>query len=102
MLLVIGYWLLGKRLRLEVGFFPAQAFGSGWVGEHDGAVVGVVDVPLLFGITETDVRGSDDLESPERTEINRFGVEAVDVTTGGEAKGLAHGYESPPPICCWF
>ena len=72
------------------------------MGKEQLAVGGVVHVPLLFGIVEADVGGSDYLEPSERMEINRFGVEAVDVTAGAEAEGLAHDYESLPPICCWF
>ena len=70
---------------------PAQALGAGWMREEHLAGVGGVHVPVLGGGVEADVRGPDDVESPERTEINRFGVEAVDLTTWIEAEGLAHG-----------
>jgi hypothetical protein len=55
------------------------------------AGVGGVHVPVLGGGVEADVRGPDDLESPERAEINRFGVEAADVAAGIEAEGGVHG-----------
>jgi hypothetical protein len=52
---------------------------------------GAADLPELGAFTEADVRGPEDGQSPERTKIDRFGVKAVDVTAGVEAKGLAHG-----------
>ena len=74
--------------------FPAQAFGSGWMGEEHLAGVGGVHVPQLGRGIEADVRGPDDLESPERTEINRFGVEAADGTARVEAERI-----HPSPSC---
>jgi hypothetical protein len=61
------------------------------MGEEHLAGSGIMHVPLLGGGVEADVRGPDDVESSKRTEINRFGVEAADVTAGVEAEGLAHG-----------
>jgi hypothetical protein len=55
------------------------------------AGVGVVDVPLLGGGVEADVRRPDDVEPSERTEINRLGIEAADVAAGIEAEdGWSH------------
>jgi hypothetical protein len=92
-LLVVGGWGW-----LEVGLFPAQAFVSGSMGEERRAGAGFAHVPLLGGFVEADVRGPDDLESSERTKIDRFGVEAVDAAAGVEAKGAFH----PSPSCWWF
>ena len=64
---------------------PAQALGAGAMGEEHLAGVGIVDVPVLIRVVEADVRGPDDVESPERTEIDRFGIEAVDGTARVEA-----------------
>jgi hypothetical protein len=55
------------------------------MGEEHLAGVGIVDVPVLIRVVEADVRGPDDVESPERTEIDRFGIEAVDGTARVEA-----------------
>jgi hypothetical protein len=49
------------------------------------AGVGAADVPLLGFLKEADVRGPEDLEPSERTEIDRFGVKAVDLTARFEA-----------------
>lgn len=65
---------------LEVDLFPIQAFGAEGVGEEDDAGVGIMDVPLLSQVVEADVRGPDDVESPERAEVDRFGIKAVDLT----------------------
>jgi hypothetical protein len=46
---------------------------------------GAADFPQLGSFAEADVRGPEDLQSPEHTEVNRFGVEAVDSTTLMEA-----------------
>jgi hypothetical protein len=70
---------------LEVLVLPAQALAAGAVGEEHLAGVGVVDVPVLVGVVEADVRGPDDVESSERTEVDRFGVEAVDGSARVEA-----------------
>lgn len=64
--------------------------------EQDVAMICIVHVPLLSGFIEANIRGPDDVESSERAEINRFSVEAVDVTAGVEAKGTFH----PSPSCC--
>jgi len=48
------------------------------------AGVGGVHVPLLVVGVEADVRGPDDVESSERTEINRLGV-------SGEGNGVVGG-----------
>ncbi len=71
--------------------FPAQAFGAGWMREEHLAGVGGVHVPLLGGGVEADVCGPDDLESSERTEINRLGVETADEAAGIEAEDGGHG-----------
>ncbi len=59
---------------------------------------GVVHVPLLCVRVEANVRGPDDLESPEHTEINHFCEEAVDETARIEAKDGVH----PSPPSCWW
>ena len=83
---------LGVRVgRAEVGAFPGEAGLAGGIAVEELAGGGAADLPLLGAFAEADVRGPEDGESPERTEIDRFGVEAVDVTAGVEAKGLAHG-----------
>ena len=103
--LVVGCFLLRLRfgsLRLEVLVLPVQALGTGGVGEEHRSGAELVHVPPLGAVVEADVRGPDDMESPERTEIDRFGVEAVDVTAGGEAEGGVHGVVPPSPSCCWL
>lgn len=69
----------------------AQSLAAGAVGKEHVAGVDRVDVPLLGGVVEANIHGLDDVESPERAEGNRLGVEAVNGTAGLEAKGLAHG-----------
>jgi len=82
---------LGSLLGLQVGAFPDEAGLAGGIAVEEFAGGGAADVPLLGLFTEADVRGSEDLEPSERTEVNRFGVEAVDAAAGVEAEGLAHG-----------
>ena len=56
------------------------------MGEEHLAAVGMAHVPLLGCEVEADVRGPDDVESPERTEIDRFGVKAADGAARVEAE----------------
>lgn len=85
-------------LRLEIERFPSQAFTARRVGEEHLAGRGMAHVPFLGGWVEADVRGPEDGQSSERMEWDRFGIQAVDETTGLEAKGGVH----PSPSCCWF
>lgn len=78
---------------------PAQALGPEWMREEHFAGIGGMHVPVLVGVVEADVRGPDDLKSPERTEIDHIGVEAANVAARVEAEGGVH---PSPPSCCWL
>jgi len=73
---------------------PDEAGLARGIAVDELAGCGTADFPELGAFTEADVRGPEDLESPERTKIDRFGVKAVDVTAGVEAEGLAHGLQA--------
>ena len=70
--------------------FPCETGVARGIGVEYRAGVGMAHVPLLGCGVEADVRGPDDVEPSERTEIDRFGVEAADAAAGVKAKGLAH------------
>ena len=76
---------------MQVCMFPDEARLAGWIAMEELAGGGAADLPQLGALAEADVRGPEDMESSERTEIDRFGVKAVDVTTRVETKGLVHG-----------
>jgi hypothetical protein len=80
-------WVLRLAARLKVGVFPCKAGLAGGVAVEEFAGGGAADIPLLGFLTEPDVRGPEDFESPERTEIDHLGVEAADVAAGIEAEG---------------
>jgi hypothetical protein len=71
--------------RAKIFAFPLQAGLTRGIAVEELARRGAADFPQLGSFAEADVRGPEDLQSPERTEVNRFSVEAVDSTTLMEA-----------------
>ena len=65
----------------EVFAFPDEAGLAGGIAVEELAGGGATDVPVLGASVEPDVRGPEDFEPSERTEINRLGVEAVHAAT---------------------
>jgi hypothetical protein len=66
----------------EVFAFPGEAGLAGGIAVEEQAGGGAAHVPLLEAFVEPDVRGPEDFEPSERTEIDRLGVEAVHAATG--------------------
>jgi hypothetical protein len=69
----------------EVFAFPDEAGLAGGIAVEEFAGGGATDVPVLDACVEPDVRGPEDFEPSERTEINRLSVEAVHAATGVNA-----------------
>ena len=87
---------LGLRVgRAKIFAFPVKAGLTRGIAVEEFASSGAADFPLLGALAEADVRGPEDLESSERTEVDRFGVEAVDATACVEAQCV-----HPSPSCC--
>ena len=94
-------WALRSRVRWKEVFpFPDEAGFPRGIAVELATGGGTTDFPLLGGFVEPDIRGPEDFEPSERTEINCLGVEAIHTATRVDAERGFHA--SLPPSCCWL